>query len=297
MAPADSKDWLFAAVALTSAMTTTPMAASASDQAGVVTGVLASTQANPADQTNQVSVVLGDVVRVGASFRTGPEGVIHILFLDQSSITIGPDSVLSVDQFTHDPQSRSGQIGLMLSAGSVRVVGGLNSKTNPTRIRTSDATVEILGGITMVQSTPTQTTATFLFGQQMSVSGSNGSTQSVVRPGFSVSTNNGGPTSPQRIPPQQLTQISSRFEANPGPGNTGSPVSTPGPTTPLIATSDRGSNQPASSPSAIANDRLSSSTSTLVGSTISSTRSDSIGTTERQTLATTVRTQTVQVSS
>lgn len=275
MAPADSKDWLFAAVALTSAVTT-PAVAAPSDQAGVVTGVLSSTRAAPSGQTNNTTVVLGDVVRAGEAFHTGPDGVIHILFLDQSSITLAPNSSLTVEKFTHDPQTRSGKIDLLLTTGNVRVVGGLNSKTNPTQIRTPDAKVEILGGISLVSTSNSGTQSTFLFGQQMRVSNPSG-TQTVTRPGFSVSSGNGGPSSPQRLSPQQLSQMTNALQSPPST-NAGAnpPPQAPAPGGPLIATSDVRGGQQSGAPAAIAGDRLNSSNSTLVGAVMSNNRPDAI---------------------
>ncbi len=110
-----------------------------------------------------------------------------MLFLDQSALTLGPDSELTIDEFSYDADSRQGQIRLGLTKGSLRVVGGYISKNNAAVITTPFATVEIQGGISLVSVTPNATQSTFLFGQQMRVSNAGGS-QTVTRPGFSVNT-------------------------------------------------------------------------------------------------------------
>ncbi len=275
MAPADSKDWLFAAVALTSAVTT-PATAAPSDQAGVVTGVLSSTRAAPAGQTNAVTVVLGDVVRAGEVFNTGPDGTIHILFLDQSSLTLAPNSSLTIEKFSHDPQNHSGKIDLLLSKGGVRVVGGLNSKTNPTQVRTPEATVEISGGIAVVQAQPNQTQSTFLFGQSMTVTGNNGQTQTVTRAGFGVDVQGGAPSAPSRVDPQAMFSQNQLFTADRSSAGGGGQTPQPAPPGQLISTGDRAGGQNSGSPSSIANDRLTASNSQLVGNTISNNRGDTI---------------------
>lgn len=298
MAPADPKDWLFAATALT-AVATSSASANDAPQAGVVTGAVASTSQNLGAATNAQSVVLGNIVRSGEQFRTGPEGVIHILFLDQSSVTLGPNSQMTLDSFSHNAEARSGKIVMTLHDGSLRVVGGINSKTEATEIRTAAGTVAILGGISVVQSQGQTTSASFLFGTTMTVS-SGGQAQTVTRPGFSSSMSGGQPpTPPERTQPNQLSAILGRFESPVGSPSSGglapnalstSAASTGGTPTPtLIATSDRPGGQ-SSVQSTLAVDRLSNPNSALVGRDMSQSRNDSTGSGEAQAPITTVRT-------
>lgn len=304
MAPADSTDWMFAALALTTAVTSTASASASTEgpQAGVVTGALSSTRAISGAPTNTTAVVLGDAVRAGEELRTGPDGIIHILFLDQSSVTLGPNSSLVLDTFTHDEATRSGKIAMTLREGSVRVVGGANSKGNATEIRTPDSTVGILGGISIVETAGQQTNATFLFGQQMQVSNGAG-TQTVTRPGFSVSSNSNLISSPQRTPTQQLSSLTGRFEAGGNPNTGGGsqqplppPSSPSSPSTPLISVSDRpgGSGSP---PTSLAPDRLSTSNSSLVGAGMSRNRPDTVTATNTPAPVNNVRTPPPTVTS
>lgn len=298
MAPADPKDWLLAATALTAVATSS---ASANDrpQAGVVTGAVASTSQNQGAATNAQTVVLGNIVRSGEQFRTGLEGVIHILFLDQSSVTLGPNSQMTLDSFSHDAAARSGKIVMTLHEGSLRVVGGINSKTEATEIRTAAGNVAILGGISVVQSQGQTTSASFLFGTSMTVSGG-GQTQTVTRPGFSSSINSGqGPATPTPVPPSQLAGVLGRFEVSGAPQPTGASPAAPPPLTPstggssptptLISTSDRPSGQN-SVQSTLAVDRLANPNSALVGRAMSQSRGDSTLSAEGQAPVTTVRT-------
>lgn len=303
MAPADSTDWIFAALALTTAVTSTASAMEG-PQAGVVTGALASTRAVTGAPTDTTAVVLGDAVRAGEELRTGPDGIIHILFLDQSSITLGPNSTLVLDTFTHDEASRSGKIAMTLHSGSVRVVGGANSKVSETEVRTPDATIGILGGISIVETGGQQTSATFLFGQSMRVS-NGGESQTITRPGFSVSSSARQIGSPERTPPQQLSSLTGRFEAG-GPLGGGTPSTQPAssppssppssPTAPLISVSDRPIGQ-SSPPTSLAPDRLSSPTSSLVSGAMSRSRPDTVSALDTPPPVNTVRTQPPVVSS
>jgi len=291
---------MFAALALTTVVTSTTASATEGPQAGVVTGALASTRAVTGAPTNTTAVVLGDAVRAGEELRTGPDGIIHILFLDQSSITLGPNSVLVLDTFTHDAASRSGKIAMTLREGSVRVVGGANSKGNETEVRTPDTTVGILGGISIVEAGGQQTNATFLFGQSMRVS-NGGDTQTVSRPGFSVSSTPNQVGSPQWTPPQQLSSLTGRFEAGGPQGGGGNsqqppPAQPNSPTGPLISVSDRPGGQ-SHPPTSLAPDRLSNPTSSLVGNAMSRNRSDTVSVLDTPPPVNNVRTQPPVVTS
>lgn len=297
MAPADSKDWFFAVAALTTVATST--AAADNSKAGVVTGAVASTRSIAGSAT---AVALGDAVRAGEELLTGQDGIIHILFLDQSSITLGPSSSLSIDVFSHDETSRSGKIALTLNSGSVRVVGGLNSKGQATEVRTPSATVGILGGISIVETNGQNTSSTFLFGQEMRMTNTSGNSQTVLRPGFTISGSTDRISSAERRSPQQLSSLANRFEAGPPPG---SPAWTPGasvaggpplPAAPLVSTSDRpaGTGSPGS---ALAGDRLSNPASALVGAAMSSNRPDVISTGDNPPPVNNVRTVPPTVTS
>ncbi len=298
MAPADSKDWFFAVAALTTVTTSTAVADDF--KAGVVTGAVASTRSIAGSAT---AVVLGDAVRPGEELRTGADGIIHILFLDQSSITLGPDSSLSIDAFSHDETSRSGKIALTLNTGSVRVVGGLNSKGHETEVRTPSATVGILGGISIVETNGQNTSSTFLFGQEMRMTNTSGNSQTVLRPGFTISGSTDRISSAERRSPQQLSSLAGRFEAGPQPSLS---ARTPAPSvagtpsvpagTPLVSTSDRptGTNNAAST---LAGDRLSNPASALVGAAMSNDRPDVINSTDTPPPVNNVRTVPPTVTS
>src|SRR5690606_34679866 len=128
-------------------------------------------------------------------------GQLHLLFLDQSAVTLGPDSELVLETFQFDPATRQGQIRLGLNKGLVRVVGGQISKNQPTVVSTPHGKVETQGGITIAETNGQNTSGTFLFGQRMTATDNNGNTQTVTRPGFGTSFGNGQPPSnPQRVP-------------------------------------------------------------------------------------------------
>jgi len=266
MTPPISKDWWIAA-ALTSAALPTAFAQTApTPRAGVVSAITASAPSS----SNQKTVVVGDNVVPGETLRTGPDGQLHVLFLDQSAVTLGADSELVIDTFNYDPATRQGQIRLRLNQGLLRVVGGHISKTTATEIATSQGKVEIRGGISVIESRPNGTSATFLFGQQMRATDNNGNTQTITRPGFGSTLGSQGVSTPSRTSPQQLTAQIQQLETRPNSINQGNPNPAPAPAGQLISTGNMpgGANNPGGT---LANDRLKSVVDNTVGSNPSQT--------------------------
>lgn len=262
MSPPISKDWWIAAAltsaALPAAVAQTPVDTQA--RAGVVSAVTP----NAPVTSNQKILMVGNDVEPGQRLSTGPNGQLHVLFLDQSAITLGPDSELVIETFQFDPATRQGQIQLGLAKGLLRVVGGQISKTHATTITTPHGRVEISGGITMVETNGQNTSGTFLFGQGMTATDTNGNTQTITRAGFGTSFgNNQPPSSPQRTPVNQLNGQLARLESTPNnnPGNQQPGGAPPGQ---LISTGNAsgGISNPGNT---LANDRLKDAVDTTSG--------------------------------
>ena len=87
----------------------------------------------------------------------------HVVFLDGTALTIGPNSVLVIDKYVYDPNRKAGDIALNVTRGTFRFVGGAISKNNEVTIKTPSATIGIRGGIvTFSVSDSGATTANFL---------------------------------------------------------------------------------------------------------------------------------------
>jgi hypothetical protein len=68
------------------------------------------------------------------------------MFLDKTTMTIGPNSDLLIDEFVYDPGAGSGQFAASLTRGALRFVGGQISHTAGATINTPSATIGIRGG-------------------------------------------------------------------------------------------------------------------------------------------------------
>src|ERR1700745_3626806 len=52
----------------------------------------------------------------------------HLVFLDGSSLTVGPNARLTIDKFVYDPNTQTGELAVNASVGVLRLVGGKISK-------------------------------------------------------------------------------------------------------------------------------------------------------------------------
>lgn len=244
MTPPLNKD-LWLAAALTGAALPTAFAQSTpvptNPRSGVLTSVTQRPNATPVTSTTFIENARGQ------KFSTGPSQTLHILFSDQSAVTVGPNSTLTVAEYRYDAQTRDGNVVLELGRGLLRVVGGFLSKRNDTVVRTPTAIAGVRGGITMIETDGQKTSAAFLFGDHLNVTGNGGQSQTIVRPGYGTQVNNGVPSEPKPWATNQLNGMLQQFNQNPQGGAPGSR-----PPGQLLSTPSSGSGLPGS----FANDRL-----------------------------------------
>jgi len=74
----------------------------------------------------------------------------QILFVDQTTITIAPDSDLVLNRFVFDPDRGTGDIAVTLGKGALRFIGGKITKGSEGTIRTPSATIGVRGGLILV---------------------------------------------------------------------------------------------------------------------------------------------------
>lgn len=216
MSPPIPKDWWVAA-ALTGAALPAAMGQSATpaerNPSALVTSVTAGQrQAKPPIYIENAR---------GQKLTTGPGETLHVLFSDQSALTVGPNTEVVIAEYRFDKQSKDGSILIDMTKGLLRVVGGFISKKSETQVRTATATIGIRGGISVVESDGNRGQATFLFGQQMRATDNQGNNQTVTRPGFGTSFQGGNVGSPQRISSSSLNSMLTRLDRSGGGGGGG----------------------------------------------------------------------------
>jgi hypothetical protein len=131
------------ALALASTALLTSMA-HADTRVGVTSAVNPAAAGTPPGAASRQLVIGSDVV-----FRerviTTDEGQAQILFLDQSSLMVGPNSTVVIDEFVYDPTTSKGSIAATLTQGSFRYIGGKLSKQGNATLKTPVATIGIRG--------------------------------------------------------------------------------------------------------------------------------------------------------
>jgi hypothetical protein len=198
------------ALALGAAAFTLPV--SADPRVGVTSATTGGPTGKPPAEAERVlhvgvDVQANEVVTTGASDRA------HLVFLDGSSLTVGPQARLVIDRFVYDPNSKTGALAITASQGLFRFVGGKISKTAPVTVNTPSATLTIRGGIMIVSADAKRTVAIFVFGNDMTVS-ANGHISTVTRPGWQVTTFAGmTPGQPAPTPPGSLATELTKLEA------------------------------------------------------------------------------------
>jgi hypothetical protein len=144
--------------------------------------------------------------------RTYAKGRTQLLFVDGSALTVGPNADLVLDEFVYDPDRKTGKLAMTATKGVFRFVGGRISKTTPVILKTPTAVIGIRGGIALVE-VGAATTATFLFGEHMSMTAGN-VTRVVKRPGFEMTAEDpdAPPGQPRRVPGSRLAGAVSGLE-------------------------------------------------------------------------------------
>jgi hypothetical protein len=190
----------------------------AQSRVGVTSGTSGDPLGKPPAEAERVLRV-GVDVKANEAITTGAADRAHLLFLDGSSLTVGPQARLTIDKFVYDPATKTGDLAVHVTQGVFRFVGGRISKTRPVSVVTPSAALTIRGGIMLIDVQPTKTVATFMFGVEMTVI-ANGVKQTVNRPGWQVTAFNGTvPTKPVQAAPGSLSPEFAKLEAlRPQPG-------------------------------------------------------------------------------
>ena len=93
------------------------------------------------------TLYIQDKVVANERIASSTDGGGQILFLDQSSLTISPNSDIVLDQYVYNADTDSGALGLTVLKGAMRLVGGRITKKNAAIIKTPTATIGIRGGM------------------------------------------------------------------------------------------------------------------------------------------------------
>jgi hypothetical protein len=96
----------------------------------------------------------GTRLQAGDVLKTGADGSVGLTMSDNSLLSAGPNSVLSLDRYEYDSTTSQGQFDTTLTKGSLAVISGRIAKQSPEamRVRTPASILGIRGTEFVVSS-------------------------------------------------------------------------------------------------------------------------------------------------
>ena len=89
---------------------------------------------------NNEKLLNGSKIYYGDTIIVNKQSNAQLLFLDQTVITVGEDSKLTVDEFIYDPETNEGKFVSSINSGTVKVITGEISKNNPDNLEVNVTT-------------------------------------------------------------------------------------------------------------------------------------------------------------
>lgn len=138
-----------------------------SEQIGVVASVAQTVTGTPPDAAMR-QLEIGAALVQDETLRSSATGRAQILFVDETTMSIAPNTTIVLDRVVFDPDG-SGSTRLQMLEGALRFIGGRNSRTGPAEIATRTALIGIRGSSALVTTMNGRTTAIFLAGEELCV--------------------------------------------------------------------------------------------------------------------------------
>ena len=80
---------------------------------------------------NNEKLTTGSKIYFGDTIVVKAQANAQILLLDETALTVGEKSEITIDEFIYDPQSKLGKIVSNIKIGTVKIITGEISKKNP----------------------------------------------------------------------------------------------------------------------------------------------------------------------
>ena len=111
-----------------------PAAAPAFEKIGIVAAAQGTIELKTPGQVGRIAKS-GQPIFMGDEVKTSAEGHLQILLLDETVFTIGPNSLIVIDQFVYDPKSHAGEIRASIVKGVFRYVSGKIAAKNSDSVK------------------------------------------------------------------------------------------------------------------------------------------------------------------
>lgn len=190
--------------------------AQGTERVGVVSAVNPAAVGTPPGAETR-PIVIGSDVRFRERVVTTGDGQAQLMFLDQSTMMIGPNSQVVIDEFVYDPNTSSGKFAATLTQGSFRYIGGKLSKQGNATLKTPVATIGIRGSDVIVNHNANTNASGIQNIQGNATVQSNGQTVRLPT-GFGTTINGPGqaPSYPESLTAAIINAAKVTFEGQPG---------------------------------------------------------------------------------
>lgn len=205
-------------VALVGILATASVAAFAVERATIGNATIIVKTVTGMLEGDKQRINLRDDIYHNELIETGPESASEVTFLDETTITLGPNSRITLDRFVYDPNPDNSAFVFTATAGVFRFVSG-NLPKKAYLIHTPVATIGIRGTVITVVVVPVE----------LSGGRSDMAVNVTVESGIATITNCAGVSVALRRPGQSTTVIGQGGGACTDP-------SEPGPQPPVFAT-------------------------------------------------------------
>src|ERR1700760_4935426 len=197
-----------------------PATSAHADTVGTAGAVNTTSSGTPPGAPTRI-IEIGTQVVENEKIQTTGSGSVQVLFIDKTTLNVGPNSSLVIDRFVYNPATTSGQLAISLSKGVLRVVGGVATHSEGATIRTPVAAIGLRGGIAIITHNAAKGTQAILGFGHMSVTAfcagaganCNPTPVQVTRPGFGVTVAglSRSASSPGRASSQELAQANGQL--------------------------------------------------------------------------------------
>jgi hypothetical protein len=108
------------------------------------------------DAGKSLKAQVGTPIKMGNTLKTGPKGSMGVTFKDNTVMSFGPYTELTVDEYLYAPGKDNLKFGTRLSKGSLQVVSGVIAKLKPSSVtmKTPTGTIGIRGTRFLVKVEP-----------------------------------------------------------------------------------------------------------------------------------------------
>lgn len=102
-------------------------------EAGEVAGMVKNSkgQVNIERDGQKIPAAVGTPVQVLDKLRTGADGAVGVTLRDNTLLSAGPNSLLTIDKFAFDTTSQAGNLSIGIRRGTLAVASGKIAKQTP----------------------------------------------------------------------------------------------------------------------------------------------------------------------